>query len=897
MSLTDAQLQFAAEFVTLVVAASALALVILRPPASRWRVVAVAGLLAIATPAFLHGSLIATGADARALGTARAVGAAVSVLVLPRWWQGLRSGWFLRAGLLIWAAAGAAEALHSDPRILDGLLLAGGILIASALLALSRRAIAVRVAASGAATLLVVVLVLALALAAAISSSVERSELNRLTDRANIESAQVQTSGADAVTAATFAGTDLQAYFRLAPANPLNTVVSGSPAQVSEAVAQISSRLNDLYALDHVGSFAYVDRSGRPLAVTGSVSSAVARSIAAQPALDPESCKVGRGLFVLGGNAWVTAAYPECSNTQRVLGTVVSIVPLGDGYLTGRVGVDPSVPLAVALVSDQSVIASAGLRPTSAQVSLATEVSRAGGRVTTKALGGSFVSVAPLTVAKGGAPLSMILSAPATTALSSRTQLYRTLFLIALGGTVLALGLAIFTGDRITFGIRRLTSAAARIQRGDAGVRASIQGSDEVAVLGSAFDSMLDSVADQASALQSAADDETRLRNRMEAVVAGMTDALVAVDAAGRITDFNRAAEHLTGVGAATAIGRSADSVVRIDDEEGGAFPPNLIDPDRTSWARMGQLRQPNGALIPVAVSAGALRGPADELVGSVLVFRDLRRENEVEQMKTEFLSRVGHELRTPLTGIMGYAEILLRRDVPSDRARSWHEEILLSARRLLRIVEMLEFFATSGAGRMSFRREPVDIGTLVNGVTSSWTSRLPANVTIGRKVARDMPVVMGDRRWLTMALDELIDNAAKFSPDGGPILVSVEQIDSVPGNGAGPGVVGGMVALSVKDRGTGMSADEQAVAFSDFAQADNSDTRRFGGLGLGLAVVRRVVEGHGGVVRCRSTHGMGSTLTIELPINEAPDPQAPSEPGIGPTERRRSPTRPGAPS
>jgi PAS domain S-box-containing protein len=895
VSLTDAQIQFAAEFVTLMVAVSALALTILRPLSSLWRLAAVVGLLAVAAPAFLHGSLLAGGGSALWLGFARAAGAVVSFAVLPRWWAELRSGWFLRAGLLVWVAAGAVEMVSAQALVLDLLLLVGGVLIAFALLALSRRAIAMRVAASGAATLLVVVLVLALALAAAISSSVERAELNRLTDRATIEGAQIQTAGTDAVTAATFGGADLQAYFRQSASNPLTTVGSGSSVQAKAAVAQITSRLADLYALDRLGSFAYVDRFGNPLSVTGSISAELARAVAAQPALNPEGCKVGHGLFVLSGSAWEAASYPECASNLQVLGVVVSIVPLGNAYLTSRVAVDPSVPLKLALVSGRSVIAAAGERPSPAEVSLVADVSRAGSRVTTKALGGSFVSVVPLTVATRPAQLSMVLSAPTTTVLSNRTHLYRTLFLIAFGGTILALGLAIFTGDRITFGIRRLTRAAARIQRGDVGVRASIQGRDEVAVLGSAFDSMLDSVADQASALQAAADDEARLRNRMEAVIAGMTDALVAVDAAGLITDFNRAAEQMTGVTTAAAVGRPADSVVRVDDADGDAFPTNLVDPDRSSWARLGQLRQPDGGLIPVAVAAGALRGPGEEMVGTVLVFRDLRREHEVEQMKTEFLSRVGHELRTPLTGIMGYAEILLRRDVPPERTRSWHDEILQSARRLLRIVEMLEFFASSGAGRMTFRREPVDIGALVNGVTSSWSSRLPGNVSIGRKVERGTPTLMGDRRWLTMAVDELIDNAAKFSPDGGPILVSVERVGPSSGNGTSGS--GESIALSVKDRGKGMSADELAVAFSDFAQADNSDTRRFGGLGLGLAVVRRVVEGHGGEVKCRSAVGSGSTFTIVLPVTERPAEEAAAERRTFRRQQRRSPTAPSAPS
>ena len=427
------------------------------------------------------------------------------------------------------------------------------------------------------------------------------------------------------------------------------------------------------------------------------------------------------------------------------------------------------------------------------------------------------------------------------------------------------------TGDRITAGIRRLTQVAARIQGGNTSERAYIAGHDEVAVLGSAFDSMIDSVEEQAGALQAAADDETRLRNRLEAVVDGMTDALVAIDARGLITDFNEAAEELFSVVAAAAFAGQVDEVVDLVDEDGGTLAGRLLDIAAPPWGRLAPVRRPDGEEVPVAVSSGALRGPGGEVAGRVLVLRDLRREREVEQMKTEFLSRVGHELRTPLTGIMEYADILLRRDVPAERARQWHDEILQAGRRLLRIVEMLEFFASSGAGRVLLRPEPLDTRALVNGLTSSWSGRLPDNISIGRRVARDTPAVVADRRWLMMAIDELIDNAVKFSPDGGRILVTAAPATApaaASGNGRAAAFATGGVEISVTDRGVGMTTEDNASVFTDFVQGDGSDTRRFGGLGLGLAVVRRVVEGHGGEVTCRSVVGRGTTFTILLPAS-----------------------------
>jgi PAS domain S-box-containing protein len=422
--------------------------------------------------------------------------------------------------------------------------------------------------------------------------------------------------------------------------------------------------------------------------------------------------------------------------------------------------------------------------------------------------------------------------------------------------------------------VRRLTYVAGRIQEGDIASRAGIGGSDEVATLGSAFDSMVDSVEEQTMALRTAADEESRLRNRLEAVVAGMGDGLVATDAAGLITDFNVAAEELTGVVGGEAVGRDVDQIVKLTADDGKPIDERIRRPGPGRWTALGTLGPRYGGSVPVAVSVGALRGPEGELTGSVLVLRDLRREREIERMKTEFLSRVGHELRTPLTGILGYADILLRRPVPPERARVWHEEILAGSKRLLRIVEMLEFFASSGAGRMLLRAEPVELSELIPEVLAGWERRLPSTHTLVPRLSAPSIVVTADRRWLALALDELIDNAVKFSPLGGRVLVSAAPARPRSSNGLRPP----WVELAVTDRGMGMTPEEQASAFGEFVQGDASDTRRYGGLGLGLALVQRVSQGLGGRVSCRSTPGRGSTVIIRLPSGDGPVPTPPAD-------------------
>ena len=856
MSSTHAQIQFAAEFVTLMIAAAGVALSVLRPegphgrrrPAERFLIAV--GFLATATAAFLRGSLLLTGNPGGALSIVRLSGAGLLLIVTLRW-----SGWvdnrrFYLLGLAAWVGAAVAELVQASTVAVDIVLVAGSLAIGLALLAASRRSIAARVAASAAATLLLVIVVVAVALSAVISSSLQRDELRRLSSTASTESSQILAQVNYSQAASGFAEVTIAS--------------TGGGADTST----IQRGLTSLRTANQLGGFAYAPADGSTPVATQGVTASIAATLAHNPAFNRLSCAGhGAGVFVVADSAFAAAAYPLCSKTAAssgtLLGTVLYVDPLDGTYLQHT---QPDQSLSIALVSPTTVLATTGPEP-----DLATLLNQAASPGKTAATANRFYAAAA--VNSTTTPVAVVVSTSASTVLTTRTQLYRTLFLIALGGTILALALAAFTGDRITAGVRRLTNVAARIEAGESSERAGIPGDDEVSRLGSAFDSMVGAVEEQAAALQAAADDETRLRNRLEAIVAGMTDALIAVDDGGFITDFNRAAEELLGVRADIARGRSVVGLISIVGEDGVGLAEQLVDLQAQPWGALASVRRTGRVDVPVAVSSGALMGPAGEAAGRVVVMRDLRREREVEQMKTEFLSRIGHELRTPLTGIMGYADILLRRDVTADRAKQFNDEILQAGRRLLRIVEMLEFFASSGAGRVLLRPEPVDTRALINGLTAAWTERLPDNVTLGRRVAKDTPDVYADRRWISLAIEELIDNAIKFSPDGGRVVVGAAPAGEHNGNPPDS------VEISITDRGIGMSDDEAAHIFTDFVQGDASDTRRFGGLGLGLAVVQRVVEGHGGQVHCRSATGRGSTFTIVLPVAAPARAIAHSEP------------------
>jgi PAS domain S-box-containing protein len=472
--------------------------------------------------------------------------------------------------------------------------------------------------------------------------------------------------------------------------------------------------------------------------------------------------------------------------------------------------------------------------------------------------GGYFLAAEPKKLATGSSVFAVVASEPTTVVDQTRNSLFRTLFLVALGAALLALVVALIVGDRIGAGLRRLTVAAEGIQRGDLSVRAAVRSEDEVGVLSDTFDSMAQSIESLAAELRQAADDEAQLRNRLEAVVAGMGEALMAVDGDGRLTTFNRAAEELVGVPAGDALGRPVDKIVRLVTDEGRDVSARLRKPSASPWNQTGHVIQSDGTEVPVVLSAGGLRGASDELAGAVFVLRDMRREREVERMKTEFLSNISHELRTPLTPIKGYAEVLKRRDVPRAKAKEFLGNILDSTDRLERVVNLLVSFAAFEGGRLRPRTEPIKVRDLVDSVVERWEPKLDPSHPLTRRVARNVPDVLGDRTLLERALDELLDNAVKYSKDGGKVSVAAKLSD----NG-----VGRAVEISVTDQGIGIPPDRLQTIFDDFAQADGGSTREFGGLGIGLSFARRIAQAHNGDVQCQSKPGRGSTFSIVLPV------------------------------
>lgn len=864
MSASAAQLQFAAEFVLFVAAASGVAAVALAAsvlrhgPAGRGgRAALGAGLLLVAGASFLHGSQLVAEADDPALVALRMAGVLVAGAGSFAWAAGAVPALMLRVGLALVAAATVVDLVGAD-NAASALLAAAGLVLGSAVVTASRSSIAARVAASAAVTLLIVVVVLGIALSAVLVSTVEEGAVDRLERRVVNEATNASNSFTARIDDATLVAASLKGQ-RLADLRRV-AASGGTSAVLSEELSVLSANF-----LGNVG-LAYITRSETVHGLAPGAVELDSATVLGLARSDVVRQAISRGaargsIALLGGQVLVVGAQPvrDTDPNRTVLGVAVAVSALDATSLAVAGADDPD--LSLALARRGAVIVEQGPQPPPAGVREMVAAALEDGRRRSAVVGDRFVAVAPVLAADGRPVVAVVASTPSTLVNETRDSVFRNLFLIALGGTFLALVFAAVVGNRIGARLRQLTGAVRAMELGDLSVRTGARrpdagsdgdggpGEDEVGVLGRSFDAMATSVQEKTLA-------ESALRERLEAVVGGMGEALVAVDGAGTVTDFNQAAEQLLGVTAAQARGRSIRDVATFRSQDGSDLVRLPAESSRP-WRSEGWIVRSDGRDVPVAVTAGPVRGPGAGAGGTVFVVRDLRREREVEQMKTEFLSRIGHELRTPLTGIIGYADLLNRKRVPPERAVAWQGQILTQSKGLLRIVEMLEFFASAGAGRMSLRLEDVDPRSLVDEVVRNWRRRLARPRAIRKRMATGLPEVRVDRRLLSSCLDELIDNARKFSPPNASIEVAASFATDVRG---------GWLELSVTDRGKGMTEDQQARAFAEFVQGDTSDTRTQGGLGLGLSFVKRVVEAHGGRLHCESSLEKGSKFSILLP-------------------------------
>ena len=371
--------------------------------------------------------------------------------------------------------------------------------------------------------------------------------------------------------------------------------------------------------------------------------------------------------------------------------------------------------------------------------------------------------------------------------------------------------------------------------------------------------------------------DERALTAWLEAIIESADDAIISKTLDGILTSWNKAAENIFGYTSDEAIGKSVLMLIpdTLRDEEKMILSKiragEKVEHYKTT--RVGK----DGRLIDVSLTVSPIRAPDGEIIGASKILRDITRQKQIEdereallirekeareeaeiasRSKDEFLGLLSHELRTPLNSILGWTRILSSHTLEEEAAAQALETIDRNAKLQARLIDDMLDVSRIISGKLRLDAQPVDLTSVINSAIETLRPAAEAkHIRVYVTLDFGTGAVLGDPVRLQQVIWNLVANAVKFVPKEGSVRVTLQRVNS-------------HVEIAVSDTGPGIEEDFLPHVFERFRQADSTANKKFAGLGLGLSIVRHLVELHGGTVEAaNNTDGGGAVFTIKLPV------------------------------
>jgi PAS domain S-box-containing protein len=460
-----------------------------------------------------------------------------------------------------------------------------------------------------------------------------------------------------------------------------------------------------------------------------------------------------------------------------------------------------------------------------------------------------YAVVVPLSEEAGGGEIALEVAWPAEPVmLAERTALTLLVSSAAVVGLA-ASAVGVLLSHHLTRPLRALTQAALQIGGGDLQTPVPVpEGPTEVATLGTALEQS------RIHTRQSLVDLE-RARDWSETLIGSIVEGIVTLDHRKQIASFSQGAERITGWLADEALHRSVGEVFRTP--EGTPATDELPGP---GGRRLVRLLHRKGRVVTLSMTGARLDAANGSGPYLALVLRDVSEEEAVQDLRSHFLANISHEFRTPLSALNASVELLLEELHSLSRAEIGEllNSIHLSVTGLQTLIDNLLESLSIEAGRFAVRRRPTDLRTVVDDAVRMMRPLLDRREQAPRvQVASNLPKMRIDPMRVTQVLVNLLSNASKYSPVAEPIDIQAEPVGS------------GLVRVSVSDRGQGIPSRERETLFRRFVRLEQQDPAQYG-IGLGLSVVKAIVEEHGGQVGADGRPGGGSIFWFVLPINGA---------------------------
>ena len=432
--------------------------------------------------------------------------------------------------------------------------------------------------------------------------------------------------------------------------------------------------------------------------------------------------------------------------------------------------------------------------------------------------------------------------------------------LAALGAGLLALLPGLALARRISQPLGTMTAVARSIAAGD--YRAHVPptlADDEMGSLARAFDSM-------AVQLRDRMDTITADHNKLAAILGSMVEGVVAIDGDRRIVHMNDVAGRVLRVDPRKTLGRPIDEVCKV-----AQVTETLTSTLEAPAPSTGEVRLATpGREQVLKLHASPLRDGGGALAGAVVVLHDITELRRLETLRREFVANVSHELKTPLTAICGLIETLIDDDeMEPGTQRRFLEKVQNQSNRLTTLVRDLLTLSRVESEDASLERARIDLrDPLRDSIRHLLAAGEEKGLVIESEIPEDAVPVLGDREALRQVVDNLLDNALKYTPAGGRVWVRLRR-------------EGERAVLEVQDTGIGIEPRDQARIFERFYRVDKARSRDLGGTGLGLSIVKHIMLAHDGQVAVESRLGEGSTFRVSFRLAPAEAPHEP-HPALG---------------
>ncbi|MFA4909820.1 MAG: ATP-binding protein [Desulfobacteria bacterium] len=422
-------------------------------------------------------------------------------------------------------------------------------------------------------------------------------------------------------------------------------------------------------------------------------------------------------------------------------------------------------------------------------------------------------------------------------------HIYEVIVWGAIIAVLISLGIGFMVARRMGKTLTQMTQAARKMVRGDFSELIRTNSKDEIGDLARSFNAM-------SIELQNKIETLTKEIDEKQAILSGMIEGVIAIDRNQRIILFNSASEGMFDVSSCRALGRFHWEVIRHS-----RLNPLFQEVLETGVPKMEELILRYGGERILRVQAAAIPTKEGNPWAVVAVFHDITQIRSLEKIRKEFVANVSHELRTPLTSIKGFVETL-RNGAVNDPEKSLRflEIIEKHTERLNRLITDLLNLSQIESGKIEMNLKPVNLVDVVSRVISNFKEIADRK---GQKIKVNIPPVLphvlADEERIETVMENLLDNAVKYTSNNGELTVSAFEKDDG-------------VQVEVADTGIGIPTNSLPRIFERFYRVDKARSRELGGTGLGLSIVKHIIETHGGKVRAESEVGKGSRFIFNLP-------------------------------